>query len=203
MKKVDQKVLIDKINKVAEIIAKKTREPIASYIVVSSQFAEAIENLDIKKHRRKKLNKINLKNKLENMNVITLCGSTKYKDEFLMVNKWLTLLGNVVISVAMFGHVDKEPLSVDEKLVLDEIHKKKINIANEIFVIDVDGYIGASTQGEIEYAKSKEKNVRYLSNESKEFEKWKKEFYNRQILEDWNIPSYPLIYQDPNNEKTS
>ena len=136
------------------------------------------------------------------MNVITLCGSTKYKNDFLMVNKWLTLQGNVVISVAMFGHVDKEPLYSDEKEILDEIHKRKIDLANEIFVVDIDGYIGSSTQGEIEYAKSKGKDVRYLSTETTEFEKWKKEFYNRQILEDWNNPIYPLIYKDP-NEKTS
>lgn len=167
-------------------------------MVVSPQIAEALDNLDIKKQRKRKLKRIKIKNNLENMNVITLCGSTKYKNEFLMVNKWLTLQGNVVISVAMFGHVDKEPILTDEKEILDEIHKRKIDLATEIFVIDVDNYIGSSTQGEIEYAKSNGKNVRYLSAETIEFENWKKEFYNRQILEDWNKPIYPLIYQDPN-----
>lgn len=189
MKKVDQKKLIDKINKAAEIIHNANLRGSGSYLIVSGEIAEAIENLDIKKNRRKKLNKINLKNKLENMNVITLCGSTKYKDEFLMVNKWLTLQGNVVISVAMFGHVDKEPLSVDEKIVLDEIHKKKIDLAAEIFVVDVDGYIGSSTKKEIEYAMANGKTVSYLSSEKEDFEKWKTEFYGRTIIEDWNIPN--------------
>ena len=185
MKKV-QKELIDKINKAAEILHQANLKRSGNYIIVSSKIAEMINNLDIKKHRRKKLDKINLKNKLENMNVITLCGSTKYKDEFLMVNKWLTLQGNVVISVAMFGHVDKEPLTIDEKLILDEIHKKKINLANEIFVVDIDGYIGASTKKEIEYSEVNGKTVRYLSKEKEDFEKWKREFYSREILEDWN-----------------
>ncbi len=120
------------------------------------------------------------------MNIITLCGSTKYKDEYLLVNKWLTLQGNVVISVSMFGHVDNEPLTEKEKIILDEIHKEKIELSNEIFVIDVNGYIGMSTKNEIEYAKSKEKKIRYLSDELIEFTKWKNSFYNRTTLENWN-----------------
>ena len=197
------KELIEKIIKASEIIQQnRLSEVSVNYVIVSPQIAEALDNLDIKKQRRKKLKRIKIKNNLENMNVITLCGSTKYKNDFLMVNKWLTLQGNVVISVAMFGHVDKEPLYSEEKEVLDEIHKRKIDLANEIFVIDINNYIGSSTQSEIEYAKSNGKEVRYLSSETTEFENWKKEFYNRQILEDWNSPIYPLIYQDP-NEKTS
>ncbi len=197
------KELIKKIIEASEYIQQKRLSEVSvNYVVVSPQIAEALDNLDIKKQRRRKLKRLKIKNNLENMNVITLCGSTKYKNDFLMVNKWLTLQGNVVISVAMFGHVDKEPLYSDEKEILDEIHKRKIDLANEIFVVDIDGYIGSSTQGEIEYAKSKGKDVRYLSTETTEFEKWKKEFYNRQILEDWNNPIYPLIYKDP-NEKTS
>ena len=130
------------------------------------------------------------------MNVITLCGSTKYKDEFLMVNKWLTLQGNIVISVSMFGHVDKEPLTLEEKITLDAIHKGKIDLANEIFVVNVNGYIGESTKKEIEYADSKGKKIRFLTDEKDDFERWKYEFYNRKVLEDWNNPDFK-IYQDP------
>ena len=36
--------------------------------------------------------------------VITLCGSTKFKDDFMRVQKELTLKGNIVISVGLFGH---------------------------------------------------------------------------------------------------
>jgi len=187
--------LIDKILKASEAIHKKTLNNSANYMVCSPEFAKAIENLDIKKQRRKKLEAIKLKNKLEEMNVITLCGSTKYKDEFLMINKWLTLQGNIVISVSMFGHVDKEPLTQDEKITLDAIHKGKIDIANEIFVINVNGYIGESTKKEIEYADSKGKKIRFLTDEKDDFGKWKHDFYDRKVLEDWN--SSFKIYQDP------
>jgi hypothetical protein len=185
MNKLD-KILYDKITEASNYIHKKSLENSGNWMIVSPKLAEAILNLDIKRARRKKLERINLKNKLENMNIITLCGSTKYKDEFQMANKWLTLQGNIVISVAMFGHVDKEPLSKDDKILLDEIHKKKIDLADEIFVVDVDGYIGESTKKEIEYAIFNNKNVRFLSDEKDGFELWKKNFYNREIVDDWN-----------------
>jgi hypothetical protein len=98
----------------------------------------------------------------EYMKVITLCGSTKYKDEFNVVNKNLTMLGNLVISVGVFGHAEGIELTSQEKEMLDNIHFKKIDLADEIFVINVDGYIGSSTKREIEYALSKGKVVNYL-----------------------------------------
>ncbi|KAA9007298.1 hypothetical protein F4V43_02085 [Paenibacillus spiritus] len=96
------------------------------------------------------------------MKVITLCGSTKYKEEFNVVNKNLTMLGNLVISVGVFGHAEGIELTSQEKEMLDNIHFRKIDLADEIFVINVDGYIGSSTKREIEYAKSKGKAVNYL-----------------------------------------
>ena len=98
--------------------------------------------------------------------VITLCGSTKFKDEFLQQQKRLTLEGNIVISVGLFGHADGEYKTVitDEvKEMLDDIHKRKIDMSDAIFVIDVDGYIGSSTRSEIEYAKATGKEIMYLS----------------------------------------
>ena len=95
--------------------------------------------------------------------VITLCGSTKFKDEFLQQQKRLTLEGNIVISVGMFGHAgDQEVWSEGVKEMLDDMHKRKIDMADEIFVINVGGYIGSSTKSEIAYAQSTEKAVRYL-----------------------------------------
>lgn len=98
--------------------------------------------------------------------VITLCGSTKFKDEFLAQQKRLTLEGNIVISVGLFGHADgdyKTVITDEIKEMLDDIHKRKIDMSDAIFVIDVDGYIGSSTCSEIEYAKSTGKEVMYLS----------------------------------------
>lgn len=105
--------------------------------------------------------------------VITLCGSTRFKDEFLKVQKELTLQGNIVISVGLFGHSgDDEVLeNMDEgtltktKEMLDDMHKRKIDMADEIFVINVGGYIGDSTKSEIEYATEHGKIVRYLEND--------------------------------------
>lgn len=104
--------------------------------------------------------------------VITLCGSTRFKDEFMEAQKRLTLEGNIVISVGLFGHAgDKEVWEGMEedtltktKIMLDDMHKRKIDMADEIYVINVGGYIGSSTKSEIEYAKKHGKVVRYLEN---------------------------------------
>ena len=95
--------------------------------------------------------------------VVTLCGSTKFKDEFIKAQKELTLKGNIVISVGLFGHSgDNEVWDNGVKEMLDDMHKRKIDMADEIFVINVGGYIGSSTQNEINYALSKGKEVYYL-----------------------------------------
>ena len=95
--------------------------------------------------------------------VITLCGSTRFKDEFMGVQKRLTLEGNIVISVGLFGHSgDNEVWIEGTKEMLDDMHLRKIDMADEIYVINVDGYIGTSTRNEIEYAKRTGKVVRYL-----------------------------------------
>ena len=95
--------------------------------------------------------------------VITLCGSTRFKDAFLEQQKRLTLEGNIVLSVGMFGHYGDDALWTEStKAMLDDMHKRKIDMADEIFVINVGGYIGESTRSEIEYAKRTGKAVRYL-----------------------------------------
>lgn len=93
---------------------------------------------------------------------VTLCGSTKFKREFEIINKQLSLEGHVVYSVAFFGHADNIPLTDEQKEKLDAVHKAKIDNSDAIFVIDVDGYIGKSTQSEIDYAMSTKKGVNYL-----------------------------------------
>ena len=105
-----------------------------------------------------------------NYKVITLCGSTRFKDEFMEAQKRLTLEGNIVISVGLFGHYGDHEVweNMDEgtltatKEMLDDMHKRKIDRADEIFVINVGGYIGESTRSEIEYAKTTGKAIRYL-----------------------------------------
>lgn len=105
-----------------------------------------------------------------NYKVITLCGSTRFKAEFMEMQKRLTLDGNIVISVGLFGHSGDNEVweNMDEgtltktKEMLDDIHKRKIDMSDEIFVINVGGYIGESTKSEIEYAKRNGKTVHYL-----------------------------------------
>lgn len=105
-----------------------------------------------------------------NYKVITLCGSTRFKEEFVREQKRLTLEGNIVISVGLFGHsgdnevwegMDEDTLT-NTKIMLDDIHKRKIDMADEIYVINVDGYIGENTKSEIQYAKLHGKSIKYL-----------------------------------------
>jgi hypothetical protein len=95
--------------------------------------------------------------------VITLCGSTRFKEQFLEAQKRLTLEGNIVISVGLFGHSgDDEVWTPGTKEMLDDMHKRKIDMADGIYVINVGGYIGQSTRSEIDYALSQGKTVEYL-----------------------------------------
>jgi hypothetical protein len=95
--------------------------------------------------------------------IITLCGSTRFRDEFISEQKRLTLEGNIVISVGLFGHSgDEEVWSESTKDMLDDMHKCKIDLADEILVINPGGYIGNSTRSEIEYALKTNKTVIYL-----------------------------------------
>ena len=102
--------------------------------------------------------------------VVTLCGSTRFKNEFIETQKRLTLEGNIVISVGLFGHSGDDEVwdGMDEgtvsktKEMLDDMHKRKIDLSDYIYVINVGGYIGDSTSSEIEYAKRHGKEVRYL-----------------------------------------
>ena len=94
--------------------------------------------------------------------VITLSGSTRFKDEFLAVQRDLTLQGHIVLSVGLFGHADNEDLTLEEKVRLDNLHKEKINMSDAIFVINKDGYIGESTYSEIDWANRMKKQIFFL-----------------------------------------
>ena len=95
--------------------------------------------------------------------VFTLCGSTRFKEQFLEAQKRLTLEGNIVISVGLFGHSgDDEVWTEGTKQMLDDMHKRKIDMADSIYVINVGGYIGESTSSEIENSKKNGKRIEYL-----------------------------------------
>ena len=124
--------------------------------------------------------------------VFCLCGSTRFRDQFMQANYRETLKGNIVLSVGFYVHVADECPNCDasqsfakeqgaegpqgkcwqcgadlgctpeQKIALDELHKRKIDLADEVFVLNVGGYIGQSTHSEIEYAIAHRKPVRYL-----------------------------------------
>lgn len=96
--------------------------------------------------------------------IVCLCGSTKFKDEFMQANYEETMKGNIVLSVGFFMHADaatKPSLSVEEKRALDQLHFRKIDLSDEILVINVGGYVGESTVNEIEYSNRTGKVVRF------------------------------------------
>ena len=94
--------------------------------------------------------------------IITLCGSIKFKDEFMRIQEKLTLDRNIVLTTIFYNNIKKEEIDLETKKMLDEMHKQKIDISDEIYVINVGGYIGESTKSEIEYAKRKGKKISYL-----------------------------------------
>ena len=100
--------------------------------------------------------------------VVCLCGSTRFFAEFQKQNYLETMAGRVVLSVGFYPHAQDEMhggqcgVTADQKIALDELHKRKIDIADEVFVLNVGGYIGDSTRGEIAHALATGKPVRYL-----------------------------------------
>ena len=97
--------------------------------------------------------------------VVCLCGSTKFKAAFDAAYYAETMAGRIVHSVGFFVHSEHGQAigcTPKQKIVLDELHKRKIDLSDEIYVLNVGGYIGDSTRSEIDYAVAHGKRVRYL-----------------------------------------
>lgn len=101
-----------------------------------------------------------LKNK--HTKIITICGSSKFKEEILKVNEDLTMQNYIVFIDGVFEHTDNIIISPEEKQQLDALHKEKILISDAIYVVNKDGYIGESTKSEIEFAKDHNKEIMYM-----------------------------------------
>ncbi|WP_454760649.1 hypothetical protein [Caulobacter segnis] len=91
---------------------------------------------------------------------LTLCGSTKFRSEYELWNKRLTLAGFLVYSVSGFGH-SGDVFTDEEKAQLDQIHLAKIDASHAIVVINPGGYVGESTKREIAFAEMLGKDVFY------------------------------------------
>lgn len=99
--------------------------------------------------------------------VVCLCGSTRFMDAFQEANLRETIAGRIVLSVGCNTKSDSDLIALGElteeaKAGLDELHKRKIDIADEVFILNVGGYIGSSTKSELEYAKAHGKRIRFL-----------------------------------------
>ena len=98
--------------------------------------------------------------------IVCLCGSTRFVDTFNEWRKGLTYDGYIVLSIEIVTTQAKKDdpqfNNSEMKARLDELHKRKIDLADEVFILNVDGYIGDSTRSEIEYAKAHGKPVEYL-----------------------------------------
>lgn len=105
--------------------------------------------------------------------IVTLCGSTRFKDAFDEANYQETMKGNIVLSVGFFMHAsgnkhgDGVGCTPEQKVFLDYLHKKKIDMSDEILVLDIGGYIGESTASEIRHAVQNGVKVRYHSEENR------------------------------------
>jgi hypothetical protein len=99
--------------------------------------------------------------------IVTLCGSTRFKDEIHAANARLTMEGFLVISLGVFGHTDMPDVDWttggnELKVALDDLHREKIKLADSVFIVNPGGYIGESTRNEIAYAELLGLPVRYL-----------------------------------------
>lgn len=96
--------------------------------------------------------------------IICLCGSTRFKKEFIKANFEETMKGNIVLTVGWFCHADGEVYTPtpEEKKDLDELHKRKIDLADEVLFLNVGGYMGSSTLSELDYAIRLKKKLRFL-----------------------------------------
>lgn len=97
------------------------------------------------------------------MNIITICGSYKFKRQMIEIAEKLTLEGNCVLMPNELTRPDKESYSQSEAMMFYKMHKEKIKLSDAILVVDVNGYIGSSTKSEIEFAKELGKDIIYYS----------------------------------------
>lgn len=94
--------------------------------------------------------------------VVCLCGSTRFKDAFIEAQRAETLAGKIVLSVGLFGHAEAMDMGGPVKAMLDKLHLRKIDLADEVLILNVGGYIGESTRRELDYARNAGKRVRFL-----------------------------------------
>ena len=105
------------------------------------------------------------KDHIDRPKIVCLCGSTRFMEQFFEVGWKFTLENWIVLSVGVCKHAEHhgaEALGLDVADRLDELHLHKIDLADLIYILNVDGYIGKSTRKEIDYAEKIGKTIEYL-----------------------------------------
>ncbi len=100
--------------------------------------------------------------------VVCLCGSTRFYDAFARAAYEESLAGRIVLTVGFApgtAHGEAIGCTPEQKTALDELHKRRIDLADEVFILNVGGYVGPSTRSELEYARACGKRVRFLEEE--------------------------------------
>lgn len=104
----------------------------------------------------------------EHPRIVCLCGSTRFYPAFQEANFRETMAGRIVLSVGFYPHAQHEAhgedvgVTPEQKAALDELHLRKIDLADEVLVLNVGGYVGDSTRSEIEHARATGKAIRWL-----------------------------------------
>lgn len=93
--------------------------------------------------------------------IITICGSTRFKDKILEVAEGLTLDGHLVFMPTVFRHDDTN-LTTEMRIRLENNHREMINKSDAIFIVNVDKYIGESTYSMLDWAARMKKEIYFL-----------------------------------------
>ncbi len=140
------------------LAAEPTSDPVSALRCIRTRAVQTLANSDTQPPRPR---------------VVVLCGSTRFFDEFQEANYRLTMDGAIVLSVGFYPHATAEHGHGEgvghdsaQKVALDELHKRKIDMADEVHVLNVGGYIGESTRSEIEYAEAAGKPITYLEQDN-------------------------------------
>lgn len=104
--------------------------------------------------------------------VVCLCGSTRFSDAFREANLNETLAGRIVLTIGcdmkndaeLFANLPATDLA-RMKAALDALHMHKVEMADEVLILNVDGYVGESTRRELDYARALGKVIRWLEPE--------------------------------------
>jgi hypothetical protein len=95
--------------------------------------------------------------------IVCLCGSGRFKEAFEKAEFDETLEGKIVLTIGCNTHdIARTDELKHHKPMLDELHLRKIDLADEVLILNVGGYIGESTSRELAYARSKGKTIRFL-----------------------------------------